>query len=117
MTAARPMLFHSRARWAAFLIPFVVASAGGLLGGLLSGCKKKVTTAQCDELLDRYASLVVGAKLKDASPEVIKAEQARERSEAQSDDNFKNCTSELSTEDYACAMAATTADAFEKCLE
>jgi hypothetical protein len=47
----------------------------------------------------------------------VQAEQARERNEAQSDDNFKNCTSELSTEDFACAMGAKTAEAFVKCLE
>ncbi len=87
------------------------------LGGGAAGCKKKVTTAQCDELLDRFAMLVVREKLKDASPEQVKTEQARERSEAQGDDNFKNCTSELSTEDYACAMGAKNAEGFVKCLE
>jgi hypothetical protein len=81
------------------------------------GCKKKVTQAQCDELLNRYATLVVSEKLKDAPPEQLKAEQQRERDEARNDDDFKNCTTELSTEDYACAMKATTADAVEKCLE
>jgi hypothetical protein len=83
----------------------------------VSGCKKKVSQAQCEELLDRYATLVVHEKLKDAPPEQLKAEQARERDEARSDDDFKNCTAELSTEDYACAMKAGTADALEKCLE
>ena len=84
---------------------------------LPSACKKKVNDAQCGELLDRYASLVVQEKLKDAPPEKIKAEQARERDEAQRDDDFKNCTTELSMEDYACAMKAPTSDALEKCLE
>lgn len=82
-----------------------------------SGCKKKVTQAQCDELLDRFATLVVTEKMKNAPPEQVKAEQERERDEAKSDDNFRNCTSELSTEDYACAMAAKTSDALMKCLE
>src|ERR1700677_2895240 len=87
------------------------------LGPLTAGCKKKVTQAQCEELLDRYATLVVQEKMKDASPEQLKAEQARERDAARSDDDFKNCTAELSTEDYACAIKAATADALEKCLE
>ena len=92
---------------------------GVLVAAALSGtgCKKKVTTAQCDELLDRFAMLVVREKLKDAPPEKLQAEQARERNEAQSDDNFKNCTTELSTEDFACAMGAKSAEAFVKCLE
>jgi hypothetical protein len=93
----------------------VVAVAS--LASLGAGCKKKVTQPQCEELLDRYATLVVKERFKDAPPEKVKAEQVRERDEARSDDDFKNCTSELSTEDYACAMAATTADALEKCLE
>lgn len=83
----------------------------------VGGCKKRVSQAQCEELLDRYATLVVHEKLKDAPAEQLKAEQARERDEARSDDDFKNCTAELSTEDYACAMKAGTADALEKCLE
>ena len=83
----------------------------------VTGCKKHVTPDQCDQLLDRYALLVVTEKTKDASPEAIKLEQSREREEAQRDDDFKNCTSELSTEDFACAMAAQTAAALVKCLE
>lgn len=83
----------------------------------MGGCKKKVTQAQCEELLDRYATLVVSEKMKDAPPEQLKAEQVRERDEARNDDDFKNCTTELSTEDYTCAMKAPTADALEKCLE
>jgi hypothetical protein len=85
--------------------------------GAQGGCKKKVTQPQCDEIVDRFAMLVVTEKLKDAAPEQIKAEQARERDEAKSDDDFKNCTSELSTEDYTCAMNAKTSDALMKCLE
>jgi hypothetical protein len=83
----------------------------------LGGCKKKVTQAQCEQLLDRYATLVVREKIKDAPADVLKAEQLREREAARADDDFKNCTAELSADDYACAMSATTADALEKCLE
>jgi len=88
-----------------------------LAASLGAGCKKKVTQPQCEELLDRYATLVVKERLKDAPPEKVKAEQARERDEARSDDDFKNCTAELSADDYTCAMKAATADAMEKCLE
>ncbi len=94
-----------------------LVSVGVALAGGSTACKKRVSQAQCEELLDRYATLVVHEKLKDAPPEQLKAEQARERDEARSDDNFKNCTAELSAEDYACAMKAGTADALEKCLE
>jgi hypothetical protein len=101
----------NRVRPAAFALVVLALPA------LAAGCKTKVTQAQCEDLLDRYATLVVQTKMKDAPPEELKKEQLREREAARSDDDFKNCTAELSTEDYACAMKASTADALEKCLE
>jgi hypothetical protein len=98
----------------ALLVSLALTSA---LAFEAAGCKKRVNQAQCEELLDRYATLVVHEKLKDAPPEKLKAEQARERDEARNDDDFKNCTAELSADDYACAMKAPTADTMEKCLE
>lgn len=83
----------------------------------LASCKPKITTAQCDALVDRYAQLVVTEKMPDAGAATIKAEQERERGEARGDDSFKNCTSEVSRAEFDCAMRAPTADALEKCLE
>ncbi len=82
-----------------------------------SSCKERVSKAQCDELLGRFAELVVKEKHPAAPPETVRAEQAREREEAARDDNFKNCTTELRVEEYRCAMAATTAEGLIKCLE
>jgi len=84
---------------------------------LPAGCKKKVSQAQCDELVDKWATVVVTERIKDAPPEIIKAEQERERSEAKSDDSFRNCTSEISDADFACAMKTVTSEAFLKCLD
>jgi hypothetical protein len=81
------------------------------------GCKAKVSASQCDELLGRYAQLVVTEKYPDASTGQIEAERARERSEARGDDAFKNCSSEVSRSEFECAMKATSADAFLKCLD
>jgi hypothetical protein len=88
------------------------ACAGGA-----AGCKTKATTSQCDQLLDRYATLVVTEKYGDASAEQIREEQQREKKAARGDDSFKNCSSEVSLAEFECAMRAPTADAFEKCLE
>jgi hypothetical protein len=86
--------------------------------GLLAGCRAKATPSQCDQLLDRYATLVVTEKYgQDASAEQIVKLQQYEKSEARSDDAFKNCSSEVSQREFGCAMNAPTADAFEKCLE
>jgi hypothetical protein len=94
-----------------------VALVVGLACALLPACKQKATAAQCDQLLERYASLVVQEKFPDAGPDRIKTEQEREKNEARSDDAFKNCSSEVSRAELDCAMRAATADAFEKCLE
>jgi hypothetical protein len=80
-------------------------------------CKKRVNDGQCEALLDHYATLVVTEKMKDATPDAIKLEQAREREAAKSDDDFKNCTIEVTPDDYACAMKAVTSEALLKCLE
>jgi hypothetical protein len=80
-------------------------------------CKPKATQAQCAELVDRYADLVVREKAMDASPDQVKAARDRERDEARGDDVFKNCRSEVSQSEYSCAMKASTAEQLVKCLE
>jgi hypothetical protein len=87
------------------------------LSTLASGCKPKPSQAECDQLIGRYAQLVVTEKYPDASAAQIGREEQRERLEARGDDAFKNCGSEVSRAEFACAMRAATADAFEKCLE
>jgi hypothetical protein len=82
-----------------------------------AGCKPKASAAQCDQLLERYAQLVVTERFPDASAATIHAEQDREKREARGDDAFKNCSSEVSQAELECAMRAPNADAFEKCLE
>lgn len=80
-------------------------------------CKAKASSAQCDQLLDRYAALVVTEKYPDAGASQIDAERAREKNEAHGDDAFKNCSSEVSRSEFECAMRSASADAFLKCLE
>ena len=89
----------------------------GLLVLLAVGCKHRVTQAQCDAIVERYAELVVSDALPDASASVVAEEREREKAAAHGDDSFKNCTSELRMSDYECAMHASTPDAVEKCLE
>jgi hypothetical protein len=99
-------------RWARIAVAAVVAAATAA-----GACKPKASPVQCDRLIERYAELVVREKMPDASAEVVKTEQEREKVEARGDDAFKNCPSEVSRAEFDCAMAASTADAFEKCLE
>lgn len=81
------------------------------------GCRERVTQTQCDQLVGRFAELVVRERIPDASPAVVEAEQKREREEAVHEDVLRNCTTEVQPDEFRCAMAAPNADAFEKCLE
>ena len=101
------------------MLAVIRAAAGALLVMLMAvaGCRPKATATQCDQLIDRYAQLVVTEKFPDASPEQVESERDREKREARGDDAFKNCSSEVSQTEFACAMRAPNADAFEKCLE
>lgn len=88
-----------------------------LLALASTSCRKKASAKQCDELLDRFAELVVKERFADAGPEVIAAERARERAEAKGDDAFKNCPSEVQASELECAMKAESSEAVIKCLE
>jgi hypothetical protein len=105
-------------------VPKVMRFAGRLAGVAASialwglpSCKAKASPAQCDQLLDRYAALVVTEKSPDAAASQIDAERAREKNEAHGDDAFKNCSSEVSRSEFECAMRSPNAEAFLKCLE
>jgi len=82
-----------------------------------SACKKKASSSECDALLDHFAELVVKERFPDAGAEVVAKERAREREEAKAADELKNCTSEVTTAEHACAMKAATSEAVIKCLE
>ena len=94
---------------------FTLLAAGAVSG--LGGCKKKVSQAQCDQLLDHFAELVVKERYADAGPEAIAAERARERQEAKNADEFRNCPTEVQANEHECAMHAQSSDALIKCLE
>jgi hypothetical protein len=84
---------------------------------MLGGCKEKVSQAQCEQLVDHFAELVVKERYTDAGPEMIAAERVRERQEAKNADEFRNCTTEVQTKEHDCAMKAQSSDALIKCLE
>jgi hypothetical protein len=88
-----------------------------MLAGGASACRKKASQPECDKLLDRFAELVVKERFPDAGTAEIQVERDRERNEAKADQAFKNCTSEVQTDELACAMKAATSEAMIKCLE
>jgi hypothetical protein len=80
-------------------------------------CRQKVTRAQCDELVSRYAELVIRDKMPNAPQDLVKEQQGRVREEARGDEGFRNCTTEVGPREFECAMSAATPEAIEKCLE
>jgi hypothetical protein len=108
MTSARTP-GGSTCRVAILFLPLLLLAGGG--------CRKKASPAQCAEVLDRFAMLVVREQLPNAGPEVLEAERVRERGEAKNDDAFKNCPSEVQASEHACAMGADSSEALLKCLE
>jgi len=106
-----PALGQRPARLRGAVTAAILASGAGV------ACRPHPSPSQCDQLIERYALLVVTAKFPDASAEQIQSERDREKIEARGDDAFKSCSSQVSPPEYDCAMAAATADAFEKCLE
>jgi hypothetical protein len=83
---------------------------------LATGCKPKVSARQCDEIIDRFADMVVRERFPDAGADEITKERQREREEAKSDE-LRNCTSEVQLPEHACAIKATSSKALLKCLE
>ena len=92
-------------------------AAGMVAAAFSSGCKKKVTQEQCDQLLDHFAELVVKERYPDAGADMFAAERTRERHEAIHANEFKNCTSAVQTNEHDCAMKAQSSDAIIKCLD
>jgi len=77
-------------------------------------CKRKVSSSQCEEMLDRYAQLAVKDRADaDAGAEAL----AAEKQEARGLDAFKNCQSVVQPDEHACAMKATTPAAMLKCVD
>ena len=95
----------------------------GLVAALLGialcagGCKAKASASQCDQLLDRYATLVVTEKHGDASAAQIHEERQRGEERSTRRRRVQDYSSEVSQAELECALHAATADAFEKCLE
>lgn len=92
----------------------LVATTIALVVTTGASCKRKVSSSQCEEMLDRYAQLAVKERADaDAGAEAL----AAEKQEARGLDAFKNCQSVVQPDEHACAMKATTPAAMLKCVD
>jgi hypothetical protein len=107
----------------------LAAGAAALVGlGLVvwiasSSCNRKVTHAECTEMLDHYLDMAIGAdpelaKLPPAQQgpvrEMKKALKKGEKSYAQVE---QQCDAELTRKEYACAVKAPSPNDWEACIE
>ena len=84
---------------------------------LLASCRRSVSQADCETLVDRYVDIVVRTDLGDASPEVVARSRESVRAAAREEDVLQGCAAEIDRARYACAMSASDPDAFERCLQ
>jgi len=92
--------------------------AGALLASL-AACKSPpaaASVAQCDELLDRYTELALRESVPDASIDLVAAQKKQVREMAAASSGLSACPGHVREAQRACAMAASTPDAFEACL-
>jgi len=95
------------------LLAWCVLGSGALL---LAACRPALSEDECLKLLDHYTDKQIDQARPSTRPadRFVLIEQARVR--AASDPQFATCTAQVSRSAYECAMAASSADAIERCL-
>jgi hypothetical protein len=91
----------------------VLASA--VLAGIV-GCQKRLSSLECDRLLDHYVELLVQSDRPGTSAVELLKLQKETRAKAGRDRAFQSCSSDVSRSQYDCAMSATSADKVEQCV-
>jgi hypothetical protein len=93
------------------------------VGGLLVACRRPVTHQQCAEMLDKYVDMTLMAdpKTRDLPPAQAAAAREMKKAVKKAEPVYakaeKQCATEVSRSEYACAMDAKNADEWEACIE
>ena len=90
---------------------------GSALAGALS-CGKRLDSAECAALLDRYTERLVREESPGASPERVAeaTRAARDLARRSPVFEFDRCAARISRREFECAMQAPTVDEIERCL-
>lgn len=82
------------------------------------GCGPKLTSSDCEQLLDRYVEKLIREEHPRTSTEVIGVRQDQARALAHADPKFEfsRCSALVDLAQFRCAMHAETVDAMERCL-
>ncbi len=92
----------------------------GLCTGIL-GCNgslfgKRLSEAECHELLDRYTNKMIDQSTSSIRPAEREERIMQARRLSQLDPAFAECASRVSREAFECAMKSGNADQMERCL-
>jgi hypothetical protein len=91
-----------------------IALALALLTGCVKNDPKPDPRARCIEVLDKYGALLAR---EGHDAEASAEEIARARSSLKTTEGMSRCEADLTETRYRCAIAATSADAVERCFE
>lgn len=85
--------------------------------GELTACRRAaVSRDECFQVLDRYVEQQVRRENPKAGSTAIERAQNESRRKAATSAAFASCSSEMTREQYTCAMGAWDPDAIERCL-
>jgi len=108
------------------LLPHPAAAAAAVAAALVmtgAGCHRKVTKDDCTRMLDRYLDMVIAADpaTKSLPPAQATAVREMKRAVKKADKSYAQvetqCETEVSRDEYDCAMKAGVPDDWEACIE
>lgn len=88
----------------------------------LAACDTRATRAQCNEMLDKYLSMVLASDAdRDLSPEqqraAVEARMANKKAEPRYTRVQQQCEAEITQREYRCAMKAFNPEIWQACID
>ena len=94
-----------------------------LVSIVLCACNGKATKAQCGEMLDKYLDMTIAAdpSLADLTPSQQNAAREMKKALRKSEPSYakvaNQCETEVSTNEYRCAMKSPTPETWQACID
>ncbi len=98
-------------------VAFFTASA------VLGGCNGKATKEQCSEMLDRYLDMTIAGdpSLADLSPSEARAAREMKKALRKNEPSYARvagqCETEITRNEYRCAMKAPNPETWQACID
>jgi hypothetical protein len=101
----------------------LVCAALAALALLAASCKRRVSPAECTQMLDRYVDMTLAAdpQTRDLPPAQAAAAREMKKAVKKAEPSYakveKQCEAEVSRSEHDCAMDAKNPDEWEACIE